>query len=102
MSIVQDITGRKRAEEALMEESHLLHTLMEYLPEVIYFKDRESHFTRINKAHAKLFGLSDPAQAVGKTDFDFFTAEHAQEAYRDEQEIIRTGQSVVDKEEKET
>ena len=100
--IVEDITERKRAEEALIEERHLLHTLMDNLPDVIYFKDRESRFTRINKAHAKQFGLSDPAQAVGKTDFDFFTAEHAQEAYNDEQEIIRTGQPMVGKEEKET
>ena len=98
----QHIIDRKRAGEALIEERHLLHTLMGSLPDVIYFKDRESHFTRINKAHAKLFGLSDPAQAVGKTDFDFFTADHARKAYRDEQEIIRTGQPVVDKEEKET
>ena len=98
----RDITERKRAEEALVEERHLLYTLMDNLPALIYFKDRESHFTRINKAHAKLFGLSDPAQAVGKSDFDFFTAEHAQEAYRDEQEIIRTGQPLVDREEKET
>ena len=95
-------TEKKRAEEALIEERHLLHTLMDNLPDMIYFKDRESRFTRINKAHAKLFGLSDPAQAVGKTDFDFFTAEHAQQAYADEQEIIRTGQPMVGKEEKET
>jgi PAS domain S-box-containing protein len=100
--VSRDITERKRVEAALIEERHLLHCLMEYLPEVIYFKDRESRFTRINKAHAKLFGLSDPAQAVGKTDFDFFTAEHAQGAYGDEQEIIRTGQPIVGKEEKET
>jgi two-component system, cell cycle sensor histidine kinase and response regulator CckA len=99
---VIDITERKRAEAALIEERHLLHTLMDNLPDVIYFKDRESRFTRINKAHAKEFGLSDPAQAVGKTDFDFFTDEHAQQAYADEQEIIRTGQPVVGKEEKET
>ena len=97
-----DVTERRQAEAALIEERHLLHTLMDNLPDVIYFKDRESHFTRINKAHAKQFGLSDPAQAVGKTDFDFFTAEHAQEAYNDEQEIIRTGQPVVGKEEKDT
>ena len=102
LSIARDITERKRAEEALIEERHLLHTLMDNLPDVIYFKDRESRFTRINMAHAKQFGLSDPAQAVGKTDFDFFTAEHAQEAYNDEQEIIRTGQPMVGKEEKET
>ena len=75
---------------------------MDNLPDVIYFKDRESHFTRINLAHANAFGLSHPDQAVGKSDFDFFTPEHAQEAYRDEQEIIRTGQPMVGKEEKET
>ena len=95
-------TEMKRAEEALIAEKHLLHTLADNLPDAIYFKDRESRFTRINKAQAKLFGLSDPAQAVGKTDFDFFAAEHAQKAYEDELEIIRTGQPLVGKEEKET
>jgi PAS domain S-box-containing protein len=101
-TVARDITERKRAEAALIEERHLLHTLMCSLPDSIYFKDRESRFTLINKAHAKLFGLSDPAQAVGKTDFDFFAGEHAQQAYADEQEIIRTGQPVLGKEQKET
>src|SRR5208283_4088490 len=41
-------------------------------------------------------------QAVGKTDFDFFTPEHAQEAYDDEQAIMGTADPVVGKEEKET
>ena len=102
LAIARDITDRKRAEEALIEERYLLHTLMDNLPDAVYFKDRESRFTRINKADVKLFGLSGPAQAVGKTDFDFFTTEHAQEAYNDEQQIIRTGQPVVGKEEMET
>jgi PAS domain S-box-containing protein len=97
-----DVTERKRAEGALIEERHHLRTLMDNLPAVIYFKDRESHFIRINKAHARQFGLSDPAQAVGKTDFDFFAPEHAQQTYYDEQEIIRTGQPVLGKEEKNT
>jgi len=101
-TIARDITERKRAEAALMEERHLLHTLMDNVPDLIYFKDRESRFTRINKAHAKAFGLKDPTQAVGKNDSDFFTGEHAQQAYADEQEIIRTGQPVLGKEEKET
>ena len=96
----RDITDRKRSEEALNEERHLLHTLMDNLPDFIYFKDRESHFTRINKALAKGLGLSDPAQGVGKTDFDFFAAEHAKEFYNDEEKIIRTGQPMVGKEEK--
>ncbi len=95
-------TERKRAEEALVEERNLLRTLMDNLPDLIYFKDLASRFTRINRAHARAFGLGDPAQAVGKTDFDFFSEEHAQQAYADEQEILRTGQAMVAKEEKET
>ncbi|MGA2220379.1 MAG: hypothetical protein ABSH21_01135 [Verrucomicrobiia bacterium] len=59
-------------------------------------------FICISKTEAHLFGLGDPAEAIGKTDFDFFTAEHAQQAYADEQEIIRTGRPMLGKEENET
>jgi PAS domain S-box-containing protein len=93
---------RQRAEEALSQERYLLHALMDNLPDNIYFKDAAGRFLRINNALTSYFGLSDPAQAIGKTDFDFFTEEHAQPSYADEQEIIRTGQPVVGKEEKET
>jgi PAS domain S-box-containing protein len=91
---------RQRAEEALSQERYLLHTLMDNLPDIIYFKDAANRFLRINKALTNYFSLSDPAQAIGKTDFDFFTEGHTRFAYADEQEIIRTGQPVVGKEEK--
>ena len=68
----------------------------------IYFKDRGSRFLRTNKSGANAAGLADPSQAVGKTDFDFFAEEHARTAYEDEQQILRTGQPLVGKEEKET
>ena len=97
-----DISERKQAEQALAHERDLLGTLMDNLPDYIYFKDRQSRFLRTNMALAKAFGLSDPGQAVGKTDFDFFTAEHAQQAYNDEQEVITTGKPMTGKEEKET
>jgi len=97
----KDITERKLAEETLTQEQYLLRTLMDNLPDYIYFKDHASRFIRINKNHAQSFGLSDPSQAVGKTDFDFFTGEHAQQAFDDEQNIIRTGQ-MLSIEEKET
>jgi PAS domain S-box-containing protein len=102
LGLYQDITERKQAEQALAQERDLLGTLMDNLPDYIYFKDRQSRFVRTNMAHAKAFGLSEPGQAVGKTDFDFFTAEHAQQAYNDEQEVITTGKPMTAKEEKET
>ena len=56
----------------------------------------ESRFIRINKAMAKVFKLEDPAEAIGKTDFDFFAPEHARQAFEDEQEIVRTGKPLVE------
>ena len=96
-----DSTERKRVEEALAKEQYLLQSLLDAAPDYIYFKDRESRFIRTSRAHATAFGLDDPALVVGKTDFDFFSEEHANQAYADEQEIIQTGQ-LISKEEKET
>src|SRR5207248_8347319 len=59
-------------------------------------------FIRVDIAAARGFGFDDPAKARGKTDADVFTPEHANEALRDEREVMRTGVPLVAKEEKET
>jgi PAS domain S-box-containing protein len=92
----------QRTHASLAAERNLLHSLMTYAPDSIYFKDRSSRFLRINDALARRLGLADPAEAEGRTDFDYFTEEHARPAYEDEQEVMRTGEPVVGKEEKET
>jgi PAS domain S-box-containing protein len=97
-----DVTARRRAEESLLQERFLLRSLMDNVPVYIYFKDTKGRFIRINRALAQKFRLADPTYAEGKTDFDFFTKEHAMPAYRDEQRIIRSGEGLVNKEEKET
>src|ERR1035437_1257825 len=100
--ILFDITEIKQTAEALQYEQTLMAILMKSLPDPVYFKDAASRFLRVNPALARRFGLSDPAQAVGKTDMDFFTEEHASKTLADEQEIIRTGQPLMNIEEKET
>ncbi|MDX2185358.1 MAG: SpoIIE family protein phosphatase [Opitutaceae bacterium] len=81
------------AEEKL--DSMILRVLMDVLPDQIYFKDCKSRFVRNNADHAKTLGAPSPEACVGKSDYDFFAAEHADRAYRDEQEIIRTGKSII-------
>lgn len=92
---------RQKAEADLEQERFLLQALMNNIPDHLYFKDVQSRIIRITRSQAFQFGLSDPSEAIGKSDFDFFTEEHARQAYHDEQEIIRTGRSIT-KEEKET
>lgn len=95
-----DVTHSQHAEEALMRESDLLNALMNSSSDIIYFKDLESRFIRINTAVH--FGFDNPADVIGKSDFDFFTRDHAQPAYDDEQKIIKTGVPLIGIEERET
>ncbi len=97
-----DVTERRRAEADLATERDLMRIFMHATPDHIYFKDRESRFLRISETLARWLGLDDPAEAIGKTDFDFFTGEHAAKARADEEELLRTGEPMLDIEDKET
>ena len=99
LTVVRDITVSKKAEEALAKEQFLINSLMNNLSDHVYFKDLNSKFIRTNKSHAISFGLTDPKHVIGKSDFDFFTEQAANQAFEDEQAIIKTGQSIL-KEEK--
>src|SRR6202035_544253 len=97
-----DVSESSQMENALARGRFLLKTLMDNLPDHIYFKDRESRFIAVNRAMAALVALEDPSDVFGKTDADLFALEHAQAALRDEEEILHTGQPLVNIEEKET
>lgn len=91
---------REHAEAEFEHERFMMRALMDNLPDSIYFKDTKSQFLRNNRTHLKHFGLVDTAQALGKSDFDFFSEEHAHHTFEDEQQIMKSGQSIT-KEDKE-
>jgi PAS domain S-box-containing protein len=97
----KDVTDVKRTEEALAQASSQLQTLLDHVPDRIYFKDLQSRFIRCSKAVVEPLGMKNADEAIGKSDFDFFQEEHARPAFADEQRIIRTGEPVIAKEEKE-
>jgi len=102
VGISHNVTDLKMAEIELAREKELLQSLMDNIPDLIYFKDCESKFTRINKAQAALLGIKSPDEAIGKNDFDFFPREQSEYAYQDEQEIFRSGIPMINHIEKVT
>jgi PAS domain S-box-containing protein len=85
-----DITDKIIIKENLDKEKELFQTLLDNIPDLIYFKDNESKFTRVNKSEAKVLGISSPDEAIGKSDMDFFEIGHATDAYEDEQNIMHS------------
>lgn len=83
-------------------EAVLFNFLLEHIPDRIYFKDKASRFIRVSRAKAERHGIPDPSRMIGKIDLDLFTFEHAMEALEDEKQILRTGEEIVGKVEKET
>ena len=97
--IFRDVTARHEAEAALKREQFLLTSLMQNIPDNIFFKDCDGHYLRINRAMADRFGLESPAVAVGKKAQDFFDGVYSDRIKRDEQQIVKTGKPVVGEEE---
>ena len=91
-----DVTEHKRVEQELARERNLFDALMENIPDTIYFQDTECRFMRINKAQARMLGITDPKEAIGKTDFDYFPAEVAQGFYESELKLLESGQPILD------
>lgn len=94
--IVRDITTRNEMEQKRSEEHDLLDTVMENIPELVACKDDQHRYVLVSKAHAHAFH-STPEQMVGKTDFDFIASEQAQRSVDDENAIMRSGQSIMDR-----
>ena len=97
-----ELVPLRRGPEELVDDRYLLDALFANTPDHVYFKDSQSRFLRISNALADWLGLSDPTEAIGRSDFDFFGAEHSRKAFADEQLLMQTGKPLVGIEEQES
>lgn len=74
----------------------LVTAFLENVPDLVYFKDRESRFIAVSSSKARRHGL-EPAELLGKSDVDFFSEQHAQWARADEEDIMSTGEPIIGK-----
>ena len=89
----------KNFESKLLEEKNLLRSLIDAIPDSIYFKDEKLRYILVNKAKAKQHHLK-PDDLIGKTDYDIFPGDIAKFSKKDDDFILNTGKVISSKEEK--
>jgi PAS domain S-box-containing protein len=85
-----DITERKRLEETLITERQELNLIIDSLPIIVFHKDKEGKFVRVNRAFVEALGIPEE-QFLGQTVFDLYSAQIAQTMTKDDREVFRTG-----------
>jgi PAS domain S-box-containing protein len=72
--------------------------LFDYLPDVYFFvKDADGRFVRANRAFVRLVRVSAEADLIGAKDADFFAANWAENYSRDDREVLRRREGIIDK-----
>lgn len=99
-ALEQERAALQQQIDALAGECYRFRTLIDHLPDYIFIKDTASRFVVNNRAHIELLGCATQEEVLGKTDFDIFPRELAEQYYADEQMLIRTGHPLIDREEK--
>ncbi|RME98504.1 MAG: PAS domain S-box protein [Chloroflexi bacterium] len=82
-----------------VQEQTLLRILINNLPDYIYIKDIHSRFLLVNDMQRRHLGAPTIDDVIGKTDFDFSPPELAEQYFKDEQQLFKSGQALVSKEE---
>src|ERR1700722_14171425 len=84
----------------LIEERIFLRALIDLLPDPVSVKDRAGKNIWVNRAKLKELGLQDVKDVIGKTAFDLFDRVTAEGFHRDDEQVINTGQPVINRREK--
>lgn len=99
LAVKEDITLRKETEEAIQRNRILLRTVIDNLPDAIYFKDAEGRKVIANKADWTLMGYHSEAEVLGKTDLELFDSEIGMRGYRDDMAILKEDEPIINHEE---
>jgi polar amino acid transport system substrate-binding protein len=85
----QNIDKKKLIEE-LRERKAMLDTILDTIPQAIFWKDSKGKYLGCNKAFAKLLGRDSIDSIIGRTDFEILSAQEAEKYLKDETELLKT------------
>ncbi|MCK4548315.1 MAG: PAS domain S-box protein, partial [Candidatus Eisenbacteria sp.] len=83
IGLVQDITESKRVQDQIRESQQMLQLVLDYIPQHVFWKDRNSVFLGCNRNYARAAGVERPQNVVGKTDYDLAWKREESDFYRE-------------------
>ena len=86
--LADDVTEQINAEAEAQRSNQMLETVIDNIPQRIFWKDRESRYLGCNMAFARDAGLAWPEQVIGKTDFDMPWHEFAPDMLAHDEEVM--------------
>ncbi len=91
-NLSQEICDRTQADEALREKEGFLRLVLDNIPQLIFWKDRNSLFLGCNQSWAETIGLSHPQEIIGKSDYDLYPEPRNVEPYlQQDRRVMETG-----------
>ena len=96
IGVIKDISLQKKIEKKLNEEKNLMQSLLDNIPDSIYFKDKQSRFIKVNKAKAQHSNTTQK-EMIGKTDYDFLPKEEAEKIHQDDKKVMEDKKPIINK-----
>ncbi len=97
--ITRDVTERKRVQDELFNSRQMLRSVLDNIPQRVFWKDRNSVYLGCNKPFVLDCGYNDPAELVGKTSYDTSSAANADLYCADDREVMESGMAKLNYEE---
>jgi PAS domain S-box-containing protein len=83
IGLVQDITDSKRVQDQIRESKQMLQLVIDYIPQHVFWKDRNSVYLGCNRNFARAAGAEKPQNLIGKTDYDLPWKREEADFYRE-------------------
>ncbi|MBI5670143.1 MAG: PAS domain-containing protein [Chloroflexi bacterium] len=83
----------------MRETRNMLQTVLDTIPVRVFWKDTESRFLGCNRLFAQDMGCTSPDELIGKSDYDFASADRAESYRADDQAVRETRQARLNIEE---
>jgi len=88
LATARDVTQQKSAERRILDQLRFVETLLDTIPNPVFYKDLDGRYTGCNRAFETLLGLSRE-QIVGRSVYEIAPVEIADQYHQKDQELLQ-------------